>query len=423
MTIRNLEEANQAWVQFLLPEAGSTDQGISLARMKPLMKLLGNPHEKLRVVHVAGTSGKTSTAYFMAALLQAGGKKVGLTVSPHIDSVIERAQIDGRPLDEVVFCKELEAFLEIIRGAPHLPPYSALLSAFALWVFVRQGVDYAVVETGTGGLHDGTNILHRADKVCLITDIGFDHMRVLGDTLAAIATHKIGIAHPGNHVFMYEQNQEIMNVVEQWTARHEALLHCLDETAERQTYRHDLVTAIDYQRRNWLLAYSVYRYLEQRDNLPHLTRQVLQQTQQLQVPARMDVRVVDDKTVIMDGGTNAQKLSGFIRSFRQLYPGVKPAFLLAFNDKKDYRTFVPLLAPLANRIIVTSLEVTQDLQIPSADPEMVAEAFRKGGITQVESIADQRLAFQALLAVPEEVCVITGSFYLISQIRNNERIT
>jgi dihydrofolate synthase/folylpolyglutamate synthase len=399
-----------------------TGNDLGLEHVRQLMEVFGNPQDKLKVIHIAGTSGKTSTAYYMAALLTASGKKVGLTISPHIDSVNERVQVGGRPLPEAEFCRELGNFLEIVQHAGQSPSYFELLYAFAMWVFVRQGVDYAVVETGIGGLLDATNVADRADKACLITDIGSDHMNILGETLTEIIAQKVGIVHDRNNVFMYDQAGEVMRIIREWTAKHKAPLHVLDEKSGR-IYRKDLTTMAGYQQRNWLLAYNVYRYLEKRDNLQHLTSQVLQETQDIRIPGRMDTRNIKDKTLVMDGAHNVQKMAAFISSFRHLYPSVKPAVLLSLRNSKDYEDLTPLLLSFAGRIITTTFDTTQDSQARSMDPETLAQAFRSADTTPVEVIPDQHKAFAALLAAPEQTCVITGSFYLLSQIRNNEDLT
>jgi dihydrofolate synthase/folylpolyglutamate synthase len=418
VTIRNLQQANQTLASYVPVVTQLSVKDTKLDRILPLMELLGNPQDKLKTVHIAGTSGKTSTAYFMAALLRAGGNRVGLTVSPHIDNVTERVQLDGKPVSEALFCTELGTFLDIIESAERRPSYFELLYAFAMWMFVRHGVDYAVVETGVGGLLDATNVTTRPDKICVITDIGFDHMHLLGKTLTEIAAQKIGIVHEHNHVFMYEQDEEIMGVVRDWAGRHNAPLHLID-TAEQPVR---LTGIADYQYRNWLLAYQVYRYLEERDRVQHLTSQVLQETQSTKVPARMDIRQINNKTLIMDGAHNEQKMTAFINSFKRLYPDVRPAILLSLKAGKEYQTIVPLLSHLASRIIITVFNTSQDLQAHSMDPEALAGAFRAVGATQVEAIADQRQAFQTLLAGPETTCIITGSFYLLGQIRNNENL-
>ena len=148
--LQTLDEAIVALQPYVPLVAQLTGGNTTLERIEPLMVLLANPERKLKIIHVAGTSGKTSTSYYIAALLQSGGQKVGLTVSPHVDSVTERLQIDGRPISDQLFCSELEIFLELVDQLKQPPSYFELLYAFGLWVFERHGVDYAVVETGLG---------------------------------------------------------------------------------------------------------------------------------------------------------------------------------------------------------------------------------------------------------------------------------
>ena len=422
MKISNLKEAEVALTKYIPSSPHLTRKDTTMERIVPLMKLLGNPQDQLRIIHIAGTSGKTSTAYYTAALLAATGKRTGLAVSPHIDSITERIQINGSSISETVFCSELTVFLGLVGQAQPQPSYFELLYAFTLWVLHRQKVFYAVVETGVGGLLDATNVATRADKVCIITDIGFDHTQLLGKTLPKITAQKVGIVHDGNNLFMYRQADEIMAVIEQWTAQHRAPVHVTSEQAEQQTYRQAVGAMPDYQRRNWLLAHYVYQYLRERDHLPDLTRQALRQTQLVQVPGRMDIKQFKGKTLIMDGAHNPQKVTAFADSFRRLYPGVKPAVLIGLKEGKDYRELIPLLAPLAGRVITTTFNTSQDLPVVSMSAEVLAQAFRDAGLAQVESVPDSRAAFRALLATAEAVCIITGSFYLIGQIRNNEHI-
>lgn len=425
MNIQNLKRANQALLVYVPLVAQLKAKDVTLQRIRPLMRLLGNPEKRLKVVHIAGTSGKTSTAYYMAAMLQAAGKKTGLTVSPHIDSVTERVQINGRPLPERDFCTLLGEFLSIVQTAKQRPTYFELLYAFALWVFERQGVDYAVVETGMGGLHDATNVVTQADKICVITDVGLDHMHILGNTLAEIAAQKAGIIHTGNHVFMYEQEPEVMRVVGQRIANKRASLHIVDLSKnENKTgiSKQEVGSRLPaFQQRNWQLAYSVYTYLHNRDDLQYLTSKESTETQKIQIPARMEVRQLQGKTVIMDGAHNAQKMANFVSSFRQLYPDVRPAILIGLKHGKDYEDLVPLLTPLASRVVATAFQTTQDLPVQSMDPQQLARAFRAAGLPAV-AIEDMRSAVRALLIGPEPICIITGSFYLLAQIRNKEAL-
>src|SRR4029077_4539883 len=124
---------------------------------------------------------------------------------------------NGKPIAEKTFCRELEKFLKLIKDLPETPSYFELLYAFAINYFAGQKVDYAVIETGLGGLYDATNIITRADKVCLITDIGLDHTAILGPDLKSITKHKVCIVHENNPVIMYKQSPDIMKVIKDWT--------------------------------------------------------------------------------------------------------------------------------------------------------------------------------------------------------------
>lgn len=422
MKIRDMQAAEVALQSFVPLVGQMSGKHTTLNRILPLMKIIGNPQDRLRVIHLAGTSGKTSTAYYLAALLGAAGSKTGLTISPHIDTVSERVQINGQSLSEVEFCSELGIFLDLVSKAERQPSYFELLYAFALWVFDRQKVDYAVVETGMGGLLDATNVVTRHDKICIITDIGLDHTHILGQNLTDIATQKVGIVHNNNTVFTYRQSPEIMRVIEEWTIIRKAPLFVVNEETEALTHRDDLTDIPDYQRRNWLLAYRVFRHISEGSHLQHLTRQVLQEVQKLQIPARMDVRKLKGKTLIMDGAHNAQKMTAFVSSFKKLYPDTKPTVLLALKEGKEHQELVPLLGLLAARVIITTFNTTQDLPVKSMDPRVLAKQFLESGIGNIKVAPDQHEAFQSLIKAPEEIVVITGSFYLLSQLRKKENI-
>lgn len=173
-----------------------------------LMAHLGNPHEQLRAVHVAGTNGKGSTSHLIAAALQAQGYRVGLFTSPHLVDFRERIRISGEmiPQEKVVqFVADNHAFLEEVR-----PSFFETTMAMAFWYFVEQQVDIAVVEVGLGGRLDSTNIL--TPLLSVITNIGIDHTEFLGETLAQIAEEKAGIIKPNIPCVIGETHPETQEV-------------------------------------------------------------------------------------------------------------------------------------------------------------------------------------------------------------------
>ena len=158
-----------------------------------LMAHVGNPHEALKAVHVAGTNGKGSTSHLIAAALQAAGLRVGLFTSPHLVSLTERIRVNGKPIPEEIvaaFVTEHKAFLDELQ-----PSFFETMTALGFWYFVQQNVDIAVIETGLGGRLDSTNVL--TPVLSVITNIGMDHTEFLGNTLAKIAREKAGIIKPG----------------------------------------------------------------------------------------------------------------------------------------------------------------------------------------------------------------------------------
>ncbi len=395
---------------------------ITVERMQRLMTYLGNPERQLRVIHVAGTSGKTSTTYYIAALLHAAGLKVGHTVSPHVDSITERVQLSGKPISERKFCEYLGEFLDHVQGAPETPTWFECLIAFAFWVFVQEKVDYVVLETGLGGLGDATNVTERLDKLCVITDIGFDHMRVLGNTLGAIAHQKAGIIHEGNTALMYNQAPDIMQVVRYWVSQQDSAdLLTFEQKRLQQAYKGEFVPGLpDYQRRNWLLAFATYMFLAKRDELKLLSTAAMQQTQTLQVPGRMDRRMVGDKTIIMDGAHNGQKMAAFVQSFERLYPGRTVPVLLSLKQGKEISDIAPLLATIASEVVVTAFSKTQDVPIVSIDPDTIVAALQAHGVRRVVAEPDQHKAYLRFLGKVEDVGIITGSFFLIGELRERE---
>lgn len=173
-----------------------------------LMAHLGNPHEQLRAIHVAGTNGKGSTSHLIAAVLQAQGYKVGLFTSPHLVSLTERIRINGTPIpeDQVAdFITRHRAFLDETQ-----PSFFETMTALAFDYFVREQVDFAVVEVGLGGRLDSTNVL--TPILSVITNIGLDHTELLGNTLPKIAREKAGIIKPHVPCVIGETHPQTMNI-------------------------------------------------------------------------------------------------------------------------------------------------------------------------------------------------------------------
>jgi dihydrofolate synthase/folylpolyglutamate synthase len=203
--------------------AYKADLGNTLA----LMEALGHPERALKCVHVAGTNGKGSTSSLIASALQEAGYNVGLHTSPHLKDFRERFRINGAMVSEQAVAR----FVEEHRAAfePIAPSFFEWGVAFALWWFREQQVDIAVLETGMGGRLDSTNVV--MPEVSAITNIGWDHMQFLGDTLVKIAAEKAGIIKPRVPVVVGEAEGEVAEVFRLKAAQEQAPIAFVDQQA------------------------------------------------------------------------------------------------------------------------------------------------------------------------------------------------
>lgn len=175
-----------------------------------LCELLGNPHQKLKSIHVAGTNGKGSVSHMLASVFQEAGYKVGLYTSPHLTDFRERIKINGEMISEqyvIDFVASHQADFERIK-----PSFFEMTVALAFDYFARENVDIAMIETGLGGRFDSTNVV--TPELSVITNIGYDHQRFLGETISEIAGEKAGIIKPNIPVIIGEFQQEVAEVFE-----------------------------------------------------------------------------------------------------------------------------------------------------------------------------------------------------------------
>jgi dihydrofolate synthase / folylpolyglutamate synthase len=415
--IKNLAAAHDMLRQLYgRYKTGVASDFYTLDRMRGLMEYLGNPQDSFKVVHVAGTSGKTSTAYYAAALLGASGAKVGLNVSPHLIEVNERVQIDLVPLPEDTFCAELGTFMDIVAASAMQPTYFEVLVAFAFWEFARQGVEYAVVEVGLGGLLDGTNVITRTDKVCIITDIGLDHVHVLGDTISKIAAQKAGIIQPGNHVFMYIQSRDVMEVTRATCDRQHAVLHEIPSDSSAVAF-----ALPRFQQRNFFLAKQAITYVLHRYGAPALTAPAIRTAADTPIPGRMEIFHDRGKIVVIDGAHNEQKMTALMQSMQAAFPGKAVAALVAAVHGPDARwqQTLDVLLPMVSSLVVTSFyQEEKDRIKTSVDAQAMGEYVRLHSKVPLTVEADPAIAYRALHMRPEPVLLVTGSLYFLQEVRS-----
>ncbi len=208
-----------------------------LERVRRLLVLLGEPHRAFQAVHVAGTKGKGSTAAMIESVLRAGGYRTGLYTSPHLHTFRERIQVCGALIPEDDVVRLVEQMRPLVSQVADITTFEVMTSLAFSW-FAEQGVEWAVAEVGLGGRLDATNVLTPA--VAVITSLSYDHIAVLGDTLALIAAEKAGIVKPGVPVVSAPQPDEALAVIEATCRRHGAPLTLVDRDWTWQPRASDL---------------------------------------------------------------------------------------------------------------------------------------------------------------------------------------
>jgi len=220
-----------------------------------LLEMVGNPHEGLKTVHIAGTNGKGSTSHMIAAALQLAGYKTGLYTSPHLRDFRERIRINGAMISEDAVAEFVNQYHDAWQSIQ--PSFFEITVAMCFWYFKRAGIDIAVIETGLGGRLDSTNVI--VPEVSVITNIGYDHMNLLGDTIEKIAAEKAGIIKSQRPVILGAMREEARRVMLETATRMEAPI--VDATTVSASIIPDGALKGLYQQENKATAFMALRTL------------------------------------------------------------------------------------------------------------------------------------------------------------------
>jgi dihydrofolate synthase / folylpolyglutamate synthase len=393
-----------------------------------LCSFIGDPHKKIKTVHIAGTNGKGSVSHMLAAVFQSAGYKTGLYTSPHLRDFRERIRINGdmMPQDDVV------EFVERIRPAMEQiePSFFEITVAMAFDHFARQQVDIAIIETGLGGRFDSTNII--TPEICVITNIGWDHMNILGDTLEAIAGEKAGIIKPGRPVVIGETLPETRQVFLETAAIVKAPIFFASEerkaiewkyeggelvvevvklgTDEKNFYRLDLPGI--YQTKNLVTVLEALHQL-------HLLGWNLHETQ-----AKNGLRKVKKTTglhgrwdvikhhpeVVLDVAHNAEGIQQVLMQVEMMEPAHLHIVIGMVKDK-DIEKVLSLLPASANYYF-TQAHIPRALDAHLLQQQ--AERFHLKG----DTYTDVNTALKAAIAAAkkEDLVIVCGSVFVVGEV-------
>jgi dihydrofolate synthase/folylpolyglutamate synthase len=393
-----------------------------------LLKAINDPHRTFKTIHVAGTNGKGSVSHMLAAILQEAGYKTGLYTSPHLVDFRERIRING----EMIPKQTVVAFTERIKNSIDAiePSFFELTVAMAFDHFAQESVDIAVIETGLGGRLDSTNVIQ--PELSVITNIGWDHMNLLGDTLEKIAFEKAGIIKSHTPVVIGEWIPETRAVFEKraqeleapitwagsnflvesfdWTPLYQTIVLLEKKSGQSTAYALDLLG--HYQQKNVLTVLESIRLLQQQGwkISEEATHGALKKVKSLTGLAGRWELLRTNPYLILDVAHNIHGLEALLQQLKTL-PHRKLHLVLGMVNDKDIRSFLEKLPPAAGYYFTQAA-------IPRALPgNQQREVAGTIGLTG-SCYLDVNAAIQAALeqAHADDLIVVTGSIFLIGEV-------
>jgi dihydrofolate synthase/folylpolyglutamate synthase len=361
-----------------------------------LAAMAGNPQERLRFIHVAGTNGKGSTCAMLEAIYRAAGYKVGLFTSPHLISFAERIQINRKLIPEAEVARLANDVRRDIEAIGSATLFEATTIMALRW-FEENRVDIVIWETGLGGRLDSTNIVTPLASV--ITNIALDHEKWLGNTVAEIAREKAGIIKAGVPVIAGVENEEASRVIQEVADAIGA------EVIRASPATDDFALSLNgqHQRKNAAVALAVAKRL--RDALPVNDQTMEAALRGVQWAGRFDVR----GKFILDGAHNPDGARALRLALEQKFPGAQFVFIVGILADKDIGAMAREIAGVASRILTVAVHSER-----AADAALLAEVFRAANpLASVEaciSIGDALAKSQ-----DEPRVVITGSLHFIGE--------
>jgi dihydrofolate synthase/folylpolyglutamate synthase len=425
--LRDLEHALNA----LIPSFRfSSDSNLKLERIAALVRALGDPQRKYRTVHVGGTSGKGTVAAMIASILSRHGHRVGLHVSPYVQTLTETWQLDGHYMLPSRVLETAAAVINISGPiAEELPfgpvSYFETKVATAFKLFEEERVDIGVIEVGLGGALDATNVL--SEGVQVLTNVSLDHTEILGSTVEAIAADKVQIFKPRSTIVSGVVQPTVRSIVRDAAKAVGSPLYLLDEEVRMDSRGDSLSLELDgdivsvavpaewpmYQRRNAAIAVIASRFVD-----PDLSMSaVAEAIAAVHLPGRVEHFTESGRQIVLDGAHNAEKMRTTVQHINAAYLGRKALTVLAVKSGKNIDSVLEEVMPISNRIILTT--VVAELWEPT-DPDILAAALARLGFDgPVEVEPDAAAAVQKAIVATDsgDLVLITGSLYLAGNVR------
>ena len=371
---------------------------LGLENPRQLAAHAGNPHQSLKIIHVAGTNGKGSVCAMLESTYRAAGYKTGLFTSPHLVSFRERIQVNRKLVPEVDVVRLIERIQDLLRHFPadKLPTFFEVITVMALEQFAREKCDVVLLETGLGGRLDATNIVTPIASV--ITSIALDHQQHLGDTLAEIATEKAGIIKPEIPVFSTAHQPGISEVIRNVAAQNKAPLEFIDTEV-------DTCLAGKHQRQNAALTQATVKALQ--NFFPVDDQYITDGLTNVHWAVRGQCFEKENQRLLIDAAHNPASAESLCDMLRENFSGQRPTLLLGMLADKNWESFLEITTSVTDRVVC--VPVGSERTVP---PSRLAEECHRYYSQVLEA---QSLREGLEMVKDDPFVVITGSIYLVGE--------
>lgn len=400
-----------------------------MERINALLENLGNPQDKLKFIHVAGTNGKGSTCTMLSEILICAGYKTGLFTSPYIIDFRERLQINGQMIEKEDFAALMDKIKPIVEKLSNenlQPTEFEVITAAAFLYFAEQKCDVVVLEVGLGGLLDSTNVI-KTPLVSVIASVSMDHMNILGNSLSEIAEQKCGIIKENGVTVSYPlQQAEVLNKIRETSKRknNKLLIPNLNDVKKskqslsgtRITYNNlglDIKLIGDHQIANCVTAVTAALAAKNR-GLNKIDEKAIQSgVSSARIPARMEI-FEGSPLVLLDGAHNADGILALSDGLKKYLSGRKLHAVMGMMSDKEYLIALKEILPLCESLVTTTPDNPRAL---SAE-DLMKHALPYG--KKCVAVDDPKEAYLYALknTSPEDVLLVCGSLYLASDVRS-----
>jgi len=398
---------------------------LHLTRIQRACELLGNPQNDLKTIHIAGTNGKGSTVNYISRLLESSGFNVGIYISPYIITFNERIQINHEYISDEDLLDCANRILPVIKQVEaELDDEMTEFEVITLLSFVyfkNKNVDYVIFEVGLGGRFDATNVIK--PLVCGITNISYDHMGVLGNTLEEIAYEKVGIAKINVPLYTTEERLNVLDVFKHYCEKVEAkfIICDVNEIENQQFSDHGMAFKYRglsleipmlgfHQIKNALLAIKIYEYLMNLRKLTDLDEYIYKGLKNSKWGGRLEI-IKEDPLVLIDGSHNIDGVATLVEAM-QYYINKGYAIHTIFAALKDKETdkMLSLLQSISKKLTLTSFDYYRASSARNLYDQInhINVTYHEDYLTVLnEKIKEIK---------PKELLLVTGSLYFISKV-------